>query len=123
MAETNRQRVCQTWAAITGDAGAGGRRCRRVLRNLDQTVGGSRVWIWRGSPTLPNRDSTNPIAYYRNRNVWAATFITTYYTNLRPGSRVPVRVRVGGSEEAKLAAARGTVIDSTLARHSRRTLA
>lgn len=102
-------RVCQTWAAITGDAGWGG-------RVADAFCGTSTKPLWivfdlAQSPTLLTLIDES-IALLPESQRWAATF-STYYTNLPPEVECRVRCVLAGSEEAKLAAARGTVIDLT----------
>jgi hypothetical protein len=100
-------RVCESWKAITGDAGWGG-----YLADAIEGSSGKPVWIvFRidQSSYLPLLIE-EALALLPPQDRWQATF-STYYTNLPPEVECRIRCVVAGSEEAKLAATRGVVID------------
>jgi hypothetical protein len=100
-------RICQSWKAITGDAGWGG-----FLADAIEGFRGKPVWIvFRidQSSSLPLLIE-EALALLPPQDRWQSTF-TTYYTNLPPEVECRVRCVLVGSEEAKLAPTRGIVID------------
>ncbi|TWT66370.1 GAP1-N2 domain-containing protein [Allorhodopirellula solitaria] len=102
-------RVCTTWDATTGDAGWGG-----YLAGLIAAPSNKPVWILfdlsQSQSLLSLLDES--IALLPETQRWSATF-STYYTNLPPEIDCRVRCVLAGTDEARLASARGTVIDLT----------
>lgn len=102
-------RVCESWQAITGDAGWGG-----YLADAIEGSSGKPIWIvFRidQSSYLPLLIE-EALTLLPPQHRWQATF-TTYYTNLPPEVECRIRCVVAGSEEAKLAPTRGVVIDNS----------
>ena len=101
--------VCQRWQQTTGDAGWGG-----VLAETISSPGSKPLWI------VFSIDQSASLLILINESIalmpvsqrWRATF-STYYTNLPPEIDCKIRCVLVGTEEAKLAPARGTVIDLT----------
>ncbi|WP_372717167.1 hypothetical protein [Novipirellula sp.] len=101
--------ICSGWARITGDAGWGG-----VVAEAFQVPASRPHWIvFDVTQNAALLDLLNEsIALLPQHERWAATF-STYYTNLPPEIDCRVRCVLAGTEEAKLASARGRVIDLT----------
>lgn len=101
--------ICQRWQQVTGDAGWGG-----VLAETIASPTAKPLWIVfsidqsAGLLSLINES----IALLPVSQRWRATF-STYYTNLPPEIDCKIRCVLVGTEEAKLAPARGVVIDLT----------
>ncbi len=103
-------RVCSGWKSIMGDAGWGG----VVADALASAATTKPTWIIfdvTQSDNLLNLIDES-IALLDPSRRWSATF-STYFTNLPPEIDCQVRCVIVGSDEARLAAARGTVIDLT----------
>lgn len=102
-------RVCQTWDVMTGDAGWGG-----YVADAMSGAATKPLWIIfdlsQSQSLLTLLDES--IALLPESSRWSATF-STYYTNLPPEIDCRVRCVLAGTEEARLATARGTVIDLT----------
>jgi hypothetical protein len=101
--------VCESWKRITGDAGWGG-----VVANAWMQPSNKPTWI-----VFSEEQSSQmleliaeSIAILPPSKRWQATF-STYVTTLPPDIDCRVRCVVAGSDEARMAAARGTVIDLT----------
>jgi hypothetical protein len=101
--------VCRTWESITGDAGWGG-----VVANAWLSSSPRPVFILFGED-----QSTEllvllheSLALLPSNKRWQATF-GTYVTTLPPDVECRVRCVLSGSDEARMASARGTVIDLT----------
>jgi hypothetical protein len=101
--------VCQEWEKRTGDAGWAG-----VVANAWLQTSGKPVWIifseWQSSGLLAMMNEATAILPENRR--WQATF-STYCTNLPPDIDCRVRCVIQGSDEARMAIARGLVIDLT----------
>lgn len=101
--------VCQTWAAMTGDAGWGG-----YVADAMSAAATKPLWLIfdlsQSQSLLTLLDES--IALLPESSRWSATF-STYYTNLPPEIECRVRCVLAGTEEARLATARGSVIDLT----------
>lgn len=102
--------VCATWQKLAGDAGWAG----LVIDTWLKPTAGRPVWI---IFDLQDRDRllqlmNEAIALLPESKRWQATF-TTYFTNLPPDVDCRVRFVLAGTDEAKLAPARGTAIDLT----------
>ena len=101
--------VCQEWEKRTGDAGWAG-----VIANAWLQTSGKPVWIifseWQSSGLLAMMNEATAILPENRR--WQATF-STYCTNLPPDIDCRVRCVIQGSDEARMAIARGLVIDLT----------
>lgn len=101
--------ICAQWAALTGEAGWGA----ILAEALAQSVG-KPTWIvfsLEQSPRLLGLIN-EAIALLPERERWQATF-STYLTNLPPDVDCRLRCVLAGTDEARLAPARGTVIDLT----------
>ncbi|WP_203329156.1 GAP1-N2 domain-containing protein [Candidatus Laterigemmans baculatus] len=102
--------ICHAWQSITGDAGWGG-----VVAEALTVRSSKPTWIVyslaQQSKLLELIDES--IALLPASERWQATF-STYAANLSPDIDCRVRCVVEGSEEARLAAARGQVIDLTV---------
>ena len=101
--------VCESWERIAGDAGWGG-----VVANAWMQPSNKPTWIVfseEQSSQMLNLIAES-IAILPPPKRWQATF-STYVTTLPPDIDCRVRCVVAGSEEARMAAARGTVIDLT----------
>ncbi|TWU65939.1 hypothetical protein [Crateriforma conspicua] len=99
-------RVCSMWKSVTGDAAWGGAVANALIQSS-----GKPCWI---IYSIEQRDQLLPllneaIAILPIERRWDATF-STYATQLPPDVECSVRCVVEGSEEARMAAARGTVI-------------
>ncbi|MBM3967215.1 MAG: hypothetical protein FJ308_19455, partial [Planctomycetes bacterium] len=96
--------VCESWERITGDAGWGG-----VVANAWMQPSNKPTWIVfseeQSSQMLELMAES--IAILPPSKRWQATF-STYVTTLPPDIDCRVRCVVAGSEEARMAAARGT---------------
>lgn len=101
--------ACQAWAKVTGDAGWGG-----VVANAWLKPGSKTVWlVFSESQSRSLLEMIGEsIALLPSSTRWQATF-STYFTNLPPDVDCKVRCVLAGSEEARLAKARGLVIDLT----------
>jgi len=101
--------ICQRWQQTSGDAGWGG-----VLAEMVSSSGSKPLWI------VFSIDQSKVLLDLINESIallpvpqrWRATF-STYCTNLPPEIDCKIRCVLAGTEEAKLAPARGTVIDLT----------
>jgi len=101
--------ICQRWQQTTGDAGWGG-----VLAETIASPASKPLWI------VFSIDQSTQLLSLINESIallpisqrWRATF-STYYTNLPPEIDCKIRCVLVGTEEAKLAPARGAVIDLT----------
>lgn len=102
---------CVNWAAITGDAGWGG-----VLANAWLTPSSKPIFVVFSEDQSVQLLSLiqESIALLPPAKRWQATF-GTYVTNLPPDVECKVRCVVAGSEEARMASARGIVINLTQA--------
>lgn len=102
---------CSNWAAITGDAGWGG-----VLANAWLTPSSKPIFVVFSEDQSVQLVSLiqESIALLPPAKRWQATF-GTYVTNLPPDVECKVRCVVAGSEEARMASARGIVINLTQA--------
>ena len=101
--------VCQRWEQTTGDAGWGGVVAESIASSASKPL-----WIVFSIDQLASLLGliNESIALLPVSQRWRATF-STYYTNLPPEIDCKVRCVLVGTEEAKLAPARGTVIDLT----------
>jgi len=102
-------RVCREWESMTGDAGWGGVVANTWLRPQPKPL--FIVFSEDQAPRLLSLIAES-IALLPVRQRWQATF-GTYVTNLPPDVDCKVRCVIAGSEEARMASARGTVIDLT----------
>lgn len=102
---------CNTWGAITGDAGWGG-----VLANAWLNPSSKPIFVVFSEDQSVQVLSLieEAIALLPPAKRWQATF-GTYVTNLPPDVECKVRCVVAGSEEARMASARGVVINLTQA--------
>ena len=102
---------CSTWGAITGDAGWGG-----VLANAWLNPSSKPIFVVFSEDQSVQVLSLieEAIALLPPAKRWQATF-GTYVTNLPPDVECKVRCVVAGSEEARMASARGVVINLTQA--------
>lgn len=101
--------VCQEWEKRTGDAGWAG-----VIVNAWLQTSGKPVWIIFSEPQSSSllammKEATAILPENRR---WQATF-STYCTNLPPDIDCRIRCVSQGSHEARMAIARGLVIDLT----------
>jgi GTPase-associated protein 1, N-terminal domain type 2/GTPase-associated protein 1, middle domain len=100
-------KVCQRWSAIMGDSGWGG-----VVADAFASTSGKPLWI------LFDVAQSAEILALINEAIrllpvelrWRATF-STYATNVPPDADCKVRCVLRGTDEARLAAARGHTID------------
>ena len=101
--------VCVEWQRLTGDAGWAG-----VIANAWLQPPGKPVWIIFSESQSASLLSlmVEATALLPENRRWQATF-STYCTNLPPDVDCRVRCVVSGSEEARMASARGLVIDRT----------
>ena len=102
--------VCERWAKLTGDAGWGG-----VVAEVLANACSRPLWIVH---SLDQQEQllallNESIAILSPQQRWMATF-STYYTNLPPEVDCRVRCVLTGTEEARVAKTRGSVIDLTL---------
>ena len=100
--------ICHTWQTLAGDAGWAG-----VLANAWAQHQSKPVWI---VFSLDQQASLLPLlveatAVLPESQRWAATF-STYATQLPPDVTCSVRCVVEGTQDARMATARGTVIKS-----------
>jgi len=102
-------RVCSEWESMTGDAGWGGVVANTWLRPQPKPL--FIVFSEDQAPRLLSLIAES-IALLPVRQRWQATF-GTYVTNLPPDVDCKVRCVIAGSEEARMASARGTVINLT----------
>jgi len=101
--------ICQRWQQTSGDAGWGG-----VAAEMISSPGSKPLWV------VFSIDQSAVLLHLINESIallpvsqrWRATF-STYYTNLPPEIDCKIRCVLAGTEEAKLAPARGAVIDLT----------
>jgi GTPase-associated protein 1, N-terminal domain type 2/GTPase-associated protein 1, middle domain len=102
---------CSTWEAITGDAGWGG-----VLANAWLNPASKPIFVVFSEDQSVQVLSLieEAISLLHPSKRWQATF-GTYVTNLPPDVDCKVRCVVSGSEEARMASARGVVINLTQA--------
>jgi hypothetical protein len=98
---------CHVWGRVTGDAGWGG-----VVANAWLKPGSKTVWLVFSESQSSSllKLIAESIALLPPSARWQATF-STYFTNLPPDVECKVRCVLAGSEEARLAKARGEVID------------
>jgi hypothetical protein len=101
--------VCNEWESMTGDAGWGGIVAETWLRPQSKPL--FIVFSEEQSSSLLSLIAES-IALLPVRQRWQATF-GTYVTNLPPDVDCKVRCVIAGSEEARMASARGTVINLT----------
>jgi hypothetical protein len=102
-------RICRKWEAITGDAGWGGVVAQAWLSASPRPV--FIIFAEHQSRELLGLMEES-IALLPTNKRWQATF-STYVTTLPPDVDCRVRCVVAGSDEARMAIARGTVIDLT----------
>jgi hypothetical protein len=102
--------VCRKWEAITGDAGWGGVVASAWLSTSPRPV--FIIFAEHQSHELLGLMEES-IALLPPNKRWQATF-GTYVTTLPPDVECRVRCVVAGSDEARMAKARGTVIDFTI---------
>jgi hypothetical protein len=102
-------RVCREWESMTGDAGWGGVVANTWLRPQPKPL--FIVFSEDQAPRLLSLIAES-IALLPVRQRWQATF-GTYVTNLPPDVDCKVRCVIAGSEEARMASARGSVINLT----------
>ncbi|MFM2219321.1 MAG: hypothetical protein RL240_3639 [Planctomycetota bacterium] len=102
---------CSAWEAITGDAGWGG-----VLANAWLNPASKPIFVVFSEDQSVQVLSLieEAISLLPPAKRWQATF-GTYVTNLPPDVDCKVRCVVSGSEEARMASARGVVINLTQA--------
>lgn len=102
-------RVCMEWGHRCGDAGWGG-----VVADAFMQSGSKPLWIVYGLSQSQQllRLLNESIALLPVDQRWRATF-STYATNLPPDADCKVRCVLQGTDEARLAPARGAVIDLT----------
>lgn len=101
--------ICRKWEAITGDAGWGGVVADAWLSTSPRPV--FIIFAEHQSDELLGLIKES-IALLPPNKRWQATF-GTYVTTLPPDVDCRVRCVVAGSDEARMAIARGTVIDFT----------
>lgn len=101
--------ICRKWEAITGDAGWGGVVANAWLSTSPRPV--FIIFAEHQSDELLGLIKES-IALIPPNKRWQATF-GTYVTTLPPDVDCRVRCVVAGSDEARMASARGTVIDLT----------
>lgn len=100
---------CVTWKRLTGDAGWGGVVASAWLASSPRPV----FVIFSENQSLELLDlMVEALALLPAHKRWQATF-STYVTTLAPDVECRVRCVVAGSEEARMASARGSVIDLT----------
>ncbi len=100
-------RVCLRWSGLCSDAGWGG-----VVAEVFSQPTGKPLWI------IFSLAQSNELLAMINESIallpveqrWQATF-STYATNLPPDADCKVRCVLAGTEDARLAPARGKVID------------
>ncbi|TWU26779.1 hypothetical protein Pla52o_06340 [Novipirellula galeiformis] len=101
--------ICQAWKAVMGDAGWGGH-----VADTFRASAARPLWIIfdlsQNAELLSLLNES--IALLPEAERWLTTF-STYYTNLPPEIECRVRCVLAGTEEARLASARGGVIDLT----------
>jgi hypothetical protein len=102
--------ICRKWEAITGDAGWGGVVADAWLSTSPRPV--FIIFAEHQSNELLGLIEES-IALLPPSKRWQATF-GTYVTTLPPDVDCRVRCVVAGSDEARMASARGTVIDLTI---------
>lgn len=100
---------CVTWKRLTGDAGWGGVVASAWLASSPRPV--FVIFSENQSPELLDL-MVEALALLPAHKRWQATF-STYVTTLAPDVECRVRCVVAGSEEARMASARGSVIDLT----------
>jgi hypothetical protein len=98
--------ICRTWETIQGDAGWAG-----VVAECFATPTAKPLWIVFSveQSKLLLTLLAESVALLPPSQRWNATF-STYYTNLPPDIDCKVRCVLAGTDEARLARARGTVI-------------
>jgi hypothetical protein len=101
--------VCRAWQALTGDAGWAGVVAQAWLDATPKPT--FLVHSEDQSPALLGL-LAEALALLPPNKRWSATF-STYVTTLPPDVECRVRCVVAGSEEARMATARGQVIDLT----------
>ena len=101
--------VCQAWESIAGDAGWAGVVANAWLNNASKPI--FLIFSEDQSPEILPLIA-EAIAILPPSKRWQATF-GTYVTNLPPDVDCKVRCVVAGSDEARMASARGVVIDLT----------
>ncbi len=99
--------ICTTWEQVKGDAGWGG-----VVAEAFSKPMGKPIWIiFRLEQSqLLMQLIAEAIAVLPPAQRWNATF-STYFTNLPPDIDCKVRCVLEGTDEARLAPAKGTVIE------------
>jgi hypothetical protein len=102
--------ICRKWEAITGDAGWGGVVADAWLSTSPRPL--FIIFTEHQSQELLGLMKES-IALLPPNKRWLATF-GTYVTTLPPDVDCRVRCVVAGSDEARMAIARGTVIDLTI---------
>ncbi len=101
--------VCRAWESIAGDAGWAGVVANAWLNNASKPI--FLIFSEDQSPKILPLIA-EAIAILPPSKRWQATF-GTYVTNLPPDVDCKVRCVVAGSDEARMASARGVVIDLT----------
>lgn len=101
--------VCRAWESIAGDAGWAGVVANAWLNNASKPI--FLIFSEDQSPEILPLIA-EAIAILPHSKRWQATF-GTYVTNLPPDVDCKVRCVVAGSDEARMASARGVVIDLT----------
>ena len=101
--------VCRAWESIAGDAGWAGVVANAWLNNASKPI--FLIFSEDQSPEILPLIA-EAIAILPPSKRWQATF-GTYVTNLPPDVDCKVRCVVAGSDEARMASARGVVIDLT----------
>lgn len=102
-------RPCSSWSSITGDAGWGGVVANAWYRPQPKPL--FIIYSEEQSSSLLTLIA-EAIALLPTKQRWQATF-GTYVTNLPPDVDCKVRYVIAGGEEARMASARGSVIDLT----------
>jgi hypothetical protein len=98
---------CQKWESLTGDAGWGGRLAEAWLDRKGKPT--FVIFSIEQSGLLLSLIAES-LSLLPPSKRWQATF-GTYITNLPPDVECKVRCVIAGSEEARMASARGEVID------------
>ncbi|MDZ4847691.1 MAG: hypothetical protein SGI77_00210 [Pirellulaceae bacterium] len=107
--EDSQPAICETWHLVAGDAGWAG-----ILAEAWSQPTSKTLWII-FSESQSNQLLTmlgEAIALLPVNRRWNATF-STYYTSLPPDIDCRVRCVLKGTDEARMAISRGTVIDLT----------
>ncbi len=107
--EDTQPAICETWRQVAGDAGWAGMLAEAWSQPSSKTL-----WIIfnESQSKLLLTMLGEAVALLPVNRRWIATF-STYYTNLPPDIDCRVRCVLKGTDEARMAISRGTVIDLT----------